>query len=336
MGGRRRLVVGAGLIATGLAFPTTPPPAEGHAPVEGEGHALVAARARVEIHAAVEGDAPAVARSRTAWGAYGHEIAARVAATDLPAAMPAFFRERAAQLEYLNPEPDRWRVDRFTELDEAFTYDHFINLERLPEGALRAPDRWIYLRELGEAGIERPERIGFLPFRIVELTQRLTAGFQLWRSAPDRERPWIEDRIVNDAGLLGHYVTDASQPHHTTIHYDGWDPAAANPEGFSTERGFHARFESAFVSDHVDFADLLPAMRWTSRRLGEVRPEVVGYILETHGAVEALYRLDRDVGFDVARPTPETVAFTVERLTAGAAMLRDLWWTAWLDSGEGG
>lgn len=270
------------------------------------------------------------------WGEHGHEIAARAAATELPADMPGFFRARAAQLEYLNPEPDRWRSDRFPELDRAFSYDHFINLERVPEGALQASDRWSYLRALGAAGLERPESVGFLPFRIVELTQRLTAGFRRWRSADERERPWIEERIVNDAGLLGHYVTDASQPHHTTIHYDGWDPEAANPDSFSTERGFHARFESAFVSAHVDFGDLLPAMRWTPRRLGEVRSAVFGYILETHGEVVPLYRLDREVGFEVGRPAPEAVAFTVERLTAGASMLRDLWWTAWVDSGDEG
>ena len=78
---------------------------------------------------------------------------------------------------------------------------------------------------LYEAGIERPERdAGFLPFRIVELYQRIVSGWLRWRAEEDPlRRSWIEQRIVNDAGILGHYVTDASQPHHTTIHFNGWD-----------------------------------------------------------------------------------------------------------------
>ena len=46
-----------------------------------------------------------------AWGNEGHRIINRLAATNLPTAVPAFLRSETAisEIEYLGPEPDRWR-----------------------------------------------------------------------------------------------------------------------------------------------------------------------------------------------------------------------------------
>ncbi|MEX2526614.1 MAG: hypothetical protein WEA09_03155 [Gemmatimonadota bacterium] len=271
------------------------------------------------------------------WGAHGHELAARAAATDLPAAMPAFFRNAAAQLEYLNPEPDRWRQDAFREMNESFRYDHYIDLENMPSRRTLdgARDRYEFIDALYRAGLENPHRdVGYLPFQIMELYQRLVTEFVMWRSASPRQRPWIDARIINDAGILGHYVTDASQPHHTTIHFNGWDRNTPNPQGYTTDRTFHSRFESQFVGVHVRFEHLLPVVRWEVHRLRNVRGGIIDYIWESNSRVEELYRLDRDFGFTRGQAHPETLQFAVERLAAGTSMLRDLWWTAWVESGE--
>ena len=271
----------------------------------------------------------------SAWGAHGHRIAAEAAAEAIPGAMPDFFRARADQLVYLNPEPDRWRDGRVTEMDRGFAFDHYIDLERVSPEALAAPDRWTYLETLYGEGLDQPARdAGFLPFRILELHQRLVTEWRRWRAARSpRERRWIEDRIVHDAGILGHYVTDASQPHHTTIHFNGWDSRSPNPEGFTDDRDFHARFEAAFVNAHVRLDDLTePLASLEARRITDVRRAVLSHIRESHARVVDLYRLDRDVGFDPERSDPRTESFAVERLVSGARMLRDLWWTAWLQS----
>ena len=272
------------------------------------------------------------------WGFAGHEMAARAAVAMLPAEMPAFFRAAGDQLVHLNPEPDRWRVRPQREMDQAFAYDHYIDLENVPDGALDAPDRFSYLRLLYRAGLERPERdAGFLPYRIVELYQRTVSGLRRWRREQDPERRgWIEERIVNDAGILGHYVTDASQPHHTTIHFNGWDADTPNPEGYTRDNRFHARFERYFVEAHVTDADLaghLPADALPSVA-GAAREAVLEHIMEAHAEVETLYRLDRDVGFDPGKPAaPATRDFAAERIAAGARMLAVLWWSAWVESG---
>ncbi|MBD0326733.1 MAG: hypothetical protein ICV68_09890, partial [Pyrinomonadaceae bacterium] len=183
-------------------------------------------------------------RETRAWGESGHKMSGRAAATDLPKEMPKFFRKETARLEYLNPEPDRWRSRGFVEMNEAFSYDHFVDIEMVPPAAFDAEDRYAYLIAVFQGGVQKPETAGLLHFHIVELYQRLRTEFNLWRKAKDkRTREWIEERIINDAGTLGHYVTDGANPHHTSVHHDRWAEGYPNPRGFTTERGFHARFE---------------------------------------------------------------------------------------------
>lgn len=282
---------------------------------------------------AVPGDAPEPRR----WGSQGHEMAARAAAEALPSEMPAFFRDAVDQLVYLNPEPDRWRDREQREMDQAFAYDHYIDLENVPKPALEARDRFEYLAALYTARLPKPERdAGFLPFRITELYQRLVAEWRLWREADGARRAFVEERVIADAGILGHYVTDASNPHHTTIHFNGWNEQAPNPENYTYDRRFHYRFEAAFVGAHVDQAAVSGRLTGPAHRVGsDIRGAVMDHIFEAHAEVETLYRLDRDVGFDPEGPAPpELVDFAAERLASGADMLRALWWSAWLESAD--
>lgn len=271
------------------------------------------------------------------WGEEGHRMIGAAAAGALPEQMPAFFRSAAAQLAYLNPEPDRWRsrVEREMDpaMDRAHAPEHYVNLERVPAGALRAPDRYAYLDSLRAAGVETPGA-GLLPFRIVELTQRVREGFRQWRVETDpRRRAWIEQRILNDAGILGHYVADGANPAHTTIHHNGW--VGPNPRGYATDRRFHARFESDYVRAHVRAPEVRAAARAPARAFPQVRDAVNQYLRRSHSLVERLYQLDRAHPYGAGRGTTQSHAFAVERMAAGAEMLRDLWWTAWTTSAAG-
>ncbi len=66
-----------------------------------------------------------------AWGNEGHRLINRLAASTLPADVPAFLRSEAAvnEIEYLGPEPDRWRSPAEPELSAAQAPEHFIDLE---------------------------------------------------------------------------------------------------------------------------------------------------------------------------------------------------------------
>lgn len=269
------------------------------------------------------------------WGRTGHEIAGRAAAAELPADMPDFFRASERQLGWLNYEPDRWRDQRFRTMEQAFSFDHYIDGEIVPEEALEAVDRFTYLAMLQRAGLGNPARdAGLLPFRILELQARLTTGFRRWREESDTTtRRWIEERIINDAGVLGHYVADAGNPHHTTVHFNGWAQGWYNPEGFTLDRTFHARFESGFVDAHVRLDDVRPHVR-PAQRLPDVRAGVMEHIGRAHAELGRLYRLEKQEAFGPETRSPAHKAFAVERLTDAASVLRSLWYTAWLDSGD--
>jgi hypothetical protein len=271
------------------------------------------------------------------WGADGHRMAARAAVQTLPAEIPAFFREAEDQLIWLNPEPDRWRDRDFREMDERYRYDHYIDLENIPGDILEeSSDRWDFYARLLEAGLDNPQRdVGFLPFAILELQQRMVNGFARWRTTDDcEERRFLEERIVNDAGILGHFVSDGSQPHHTTIHFNGWDEEQVeNPGGFTTDRGFHSRFESRFVRAHVSQEEVSPRVGTEARTLTDVRTAVFAFVREINSHVYELYRIDRDHGFEPdAELDPVSHTFAADRIADGAEMLRDLWWSAWVES----
>lgn len=303
-------------VAAAAALHEAPPPAAAPAPdaPAGSGDALAARR----------------------WGEAGHRIVGEAAARALPADMPAFFREAVGQLAYLNAEPDRWRNRREaapldSAMDAAFSPDHLINMERVPPAALRVRDRYAYADSLRAAGVS-PQSAGFLPWRILELTARLHEEFRLWRRASSpEERAWIEVRIVNDAGVLGHYVADAANPHHTTIHYNGW--TGPNPKGYTpTGTGFHSRFESQYVEARLSVADVAPLVAPRPRTLLPLRDSVHAYLGRSQSQLDRLYELDKAERFDAKTNGAEHRRFAAERLAAGATMLRDVWWTAWTAS----
>ena len=271
---------------------------------------------------------PGIAPPR--WGEHGHQLVAEAAAARLPATMPVFFRYAAPQFVYLNPEPDRWRDRGESTADPAMngahSPEHYIDFEWAPGSSLSAPHRFAFLDSVQAAGIT--ENPGLLPYRILELTQRLRVNFKLWRAATDPERrSYIEARIINDAGILGHYVADGSNPHHTSIHHNGW--VGANPKGYATDKDFHSRFESRYVQRHLRIADVTAAMKTPPTLRSPARDSILSYLRRSHAQLEQLYELDKVARFDSTTIAEGHKKFTAERLAAGAEMLRDLWWTAW-------
>ena len=273
------------------------------------------------------------------WGEAGHRMVGEAAALKLPASAPAFLLKASKQLGYLNPEPDRWRsrteagID--AALDRAGAPEHFIDMEMAPpavlEAALSARDRFAYLDTLRAARIDGVV-MGLLPFKMLEMSQQLREDFRQWRAAPDSVKPWVEARIIDDAGILGHYVADGANPAHTTIHYNGW--TGPNPNGYATDRQFHGRFESGFVTAQVKLPDVLAKVDTIPRVFPNLRAAIIAYLKESNTFVEPMYRVDKAHPFDSTTKNVENKEFAAERLAAGARMLRDIWWTAYVTSAQ--
>jgi hypothetical protein len=127
---------------------------------------------------------------------------------------------------------------------------------------------------------------------------------------------------------MGHYVADGSQPLHTTIRYNGW--VGPNPNGYTTQHEIHAQFETAYVGANIsakDFAGLVHA----PEKLDDPFNGYVAYLRESNTLVERVYALEKAGGFR-EKGTPEAFDFTSHRLAAGAQMLLNLWYTAWMES----
>ncbi|WP_269515517.1 S1/P1 Nuclease [Brevundimonas subvibrioides] len=294
-----------------------------------------------------------------AWGSTGHRTIGVAAVRALPDELPAFLRTpgAAAEVGELSREPDRTKgagqphdrerdTAHFVDLDDD---GHVINargptLSELPE--LKSE----YDAQLLAVGIEVNDA-GYLPYAIMDGYQQLARDFATWRvlnAAEAREldpakRAWYrEDRlrrealILRDMGYLSHYVGDGSQPHHLSIHYNGWGDYP-NPEGFTNARSTHGAFEGGFVRRNVRLDAVEAAMPAANLDGFDLRARVATYLNGTLSQLVPFYRLEKTGAFaaDAAgEPLVSGVAFTDARIAAAAAELRDLTILAWRDAGR--
>jgi hypothetical protein len=269
-----------------------------------------------------------------AWEKQGHEIINRLAASSLPMNVPAFLRTSQAieEIEYLGPEPDRWRSPAEPELNAAQAPEHFIDLE-LAGAFSPLPHRRLDFESEVFAAHQRPEKIGLQPWAADEVWERLKAAMREYRleSAAGRTTRPVEAAILFYAGWLGHYVGDGSQPLHTTVNYNGW--TGPHPNGYTTSHLIHRIFEGPFVAGNIRISDVQAKMTPPKPIAGDMFDAYMAYLRQTHTSVEKLYQLEKGGGFEGAG-TPASRKFVAERLAAGASMLRDMIYSAWLDSAQ--
>jgi hypothetical protein len=275
------------------------------------------------------------------WGNEGHQAVNKTAAGKLPASMPAFLQKASARLEYLGPEPDRWRHREEIMVKNAQEPDHFIDLERVSDVAQLPEGRYAFYKLLYEKraagnlnGFKPdellPDKVGLQPYITMEVYDRLKIAFREYRhlQAAHQNTEAVEQNIVFYMGWLGHYVSDGSNPLHTTINYNGW--TTANPNAYTTAHNIHWMMEGKFVGDNLpqlSFADLVTA----PTILDHPFQDYIKYLRESNTHVEKCYQLEKLHGFEAAG-TAESRDFIRRRLAAGSQMLLNLWYTAWLES----
>jgi hypothetical protein len=293
-----------------------------------------------------------------AWGSTGHRLIGLAAMRALPDALPAFLRSPDAAMEVgeLSREPDRWKGGGQPHGRERDTA-HFINLDQngrvLNEAGLSI-DALPLLKSEYDAALQlagsNVNEVGYLPYAIMDGWQQVVRNLAYWRvlhaqsvreTDPGRKAWYLADLrrrealAIRDIGILSHYVGDASQPHHTTIHYNGWGDYP-NPEGFTNSRQTHSMFEGAFTRRTATLQRVEQAM--AAPQLGdfEMRARTATYLRATLAEVTPFYRLEKAGGFTEANGTPDPrgAAFVTSRLAAGAAELRDLITLAWIASAE--
>jgi len=262
------------------------------------------------------------------WHAPGHDRADRLVAKALPAEMPDFFADGVETIAHCSADPDLFRLKAAPQLRDAEAPQHFMDLELLA-GEKLPPTRSAFHALCARNGLQ-PAKVGFVPYAVVEWTQRLTIAFAEHRKWP--ADPRIRGKCLVYAGILSHYAQDACQPLHTTIHYDG----RAKADGTSPRTGIHGRVDGLLSRA----PGVKPgAIRCTAYE--DVFAAVTARLREAHGLVDKVYQLDEHIPpgppTRPAGPLPAdspAAAFAAERLAAAAEFTASLFLTAWRDSAK--
>ncbi len=268
-----------------------------------------------------------------AWGEKGHLMINELAIERAASKLPEFMNASRARIIYNAYEPDRWREESQSPMHTAQAPDHFFDSEYWGPIKTIEADRYAFMEKVAQRKIELV-RIGYLPYAIVENYGKLVNDFRQWRNAKtpgDRESARANAAYV--AGLMGHYVGDASQPMHMSIHYNGWVDNAANPRNFTKDRRLHSRYESAYVNAALSLAAVRPKAR-APQRLANVWESIKAHLDLGFGDLEPMYELEKTGEFNPEQPRAKGTEFIAAELARAATMLGDLWYTAWIESGE--
>ena len=287
-----------------------------------------------------------------AWGSSGHRMVTVTAVQSLPPELPGFLRDpvTAADAGEWAREPDRWRLAGAAHdaLRDPFHFAYADDEGRLggvvPFSAL-PPTRGAFEAELRKAGVD-PEEVGGLPYAILDGWQQLTKDLVYWRAdraglrftRDPQKLAWLEaDRrrreaqITEDLGLLSHYVGDATQPMHLTVHHDGWG-VGPNPRGFTTVK-VHIPYEGTYVAATVTPSAVRAALPPPRALTRTAEQETFAWLEAQSTAWRDWYPMEKAGAFKPGDARGAT--YTAQRLGTAAGMLRDIVSAAWAASATG-
>lgn len=303
-----------------------------------------------------------------AWGVRGHTLANLAAVETIPSDGPIFLKAHKAYIAHLGPIPDTWRSvsEPFLRISEDSNHSWYTEgFDFIPdpprsrtEFILRVYDE--YLRTVksdpDRAKLLNIRYTGLEAYSIMEGYERMKAGMRLYRNVtgpsvagsrdiaklyagisplfqdPEQVKQMLASDIAFYMGWVGHYAADAAMPLHDSIHHDGW--SGENPKGYTRDPKIHDRFESTFVDlIGATEADLLKYVSKTPRYLEDPWQATLKHSLDSRNFVEEVYRLDLRHGFE-NKDDQQARELVLKRMAAGAEFLRDLTYTAWIDSAK--
>lgn len=271
--------------------------------------------------------------SSAQWGFYGHKRINRMAVFTLPPQMFGFFKEH---IEYLtenavNPDKRRYAVE-----GEAprhyIDLDHFYKPGEDPELAM--PRTWT--DAVAKYTEDTLQAYGIVPWHIVTMKNRLQKAFEIGDI----------DLILRYCADIGHYVSDAHVPLHTTENYNGQ---------MTNQRGIHGLWESRLVEINADDYNYFVGKAGYIQNPLDFAWETV---FDSHASLDSVFRMERELTqeFDSdkkysyeqrGRVTTKVYSYEfsqayhtrmngmVERRMRKAVIsVGSIWYTAWVDAGQ--
>ncbi len=303
-----------------------------------------------------------------AWDYEGHRLVNQLALESLPTNFPGFVRVPAAaeRIAFLAGEPDRWRNVAREELplSNCTGPEHYIDVEQLADYGLEAqmlpvmrgdfiadlaivrkahPDKFAEFNSPKNVDHTR-ELVGLVPWAIAENYGKLKSCCAYLRAFEQDGTPEeianAQANVIYVMGVMGHYVADAAQPLHTTIHHHGWRAdKIPNPHGYSTNYSIHSQIDGFVRSASTREKDLeakirpahLVMLNGRTAHPEEIFQAAMTFVLEQNKMVEPLYQLEKEGKLPGhGEPgTAEGKAFLEGQLVKAAQFLGDIWYSAY-------
>lgn len=265
----------------------------------------------------------------TSWGFFGHKQINQLAVFSLPPEMIGFYKANIDYIREASVNPDRRRLVVAEEAPR-----HYIDLDQYGDSAIYNVPR--YWKDAVERYSEDTLKMyGIVPWHVNVMYYRLRDAFIVRDPA----------LILKLSAELGHYISDAHVPLHTTSNYNGqqtgqegihgfWESRL--PELFAADYNFFVGKASfikspqlsiwqAITNAHLQVDSVLQIEKKLSIRFGEKK-----YSFETKGkqAVKVYSK-------EFSKAYHEALGTMVERQMRGSVkMIADFWYTAWVEAGQ--
>ncbi len=267
------------------------------------------------------------------WGFLGHKTIHQITAYALPKKLSTFFMKNEDYMVYNSVRPD---VRRNTDKTEA--PKHFIDLDAPVYGKdpLNAiPQDWD--SAVKKYSVDTLKEYGTLPWVVVDMQEKLTNAF----------RSKMKDSILFYAADLGHYVSDAHVPLHTSYNYDGqltnqkglhslWETAV--PEMNIESYNLHTKHKAKYIKDPL--AEIWKKIAATNQLLdGVFKEEInasVGFTEERKfKRSERFGQMRKNYTGEFAKAYGERLGNTINnQMILSSESVADFWYTAWVNAGK--
>lgn len=208
-----------------------------------------------------------------AWGLDVHRLIAGRAIALLPAEIRPFYEKHRQMIVEHSIDPDLWRNAGFVEEPPR----HFVDMDAYGPHPFAALPR-DYDEAVKKFGVEFVTKNGTLPWRTVEMFDKLVKGFE---TAARPDPGYGPEDVKFFSAVIAHYVADAHVPFHAALNYDGQ---------LTKQWGIHSRFESQLVLRN------LPRLTLAPREMPPVtdpREFIFDTLTDGFPAVEKILAVDR-------------------------------------------
>jgi|TARA_B110000091_G_scaffold149379_1_gene159060 hypothetical protein len=264
------------------------------------------------------------------WGFHAHKTIHKHAIYTLPSGMSHFFQTHSLELEERSVAADKRRY-----IDNKEACKHYIDIDLYGSSPFDSvPKNWFLAKE--KYSEDTLKNRGILPWSIHWEYKKLV---------------WAMDsgsveQVIRHAADLGHYVSDACVPLHTSYNYNGQ---------FTDQKGIHALWESripeAFSADYEYFIGKSVYLQNSLSYSWELIEESFSLLdstlnleekISTHYIEDTKFRMSAKNGQIQADYTTEFISdyntilngMVERRLQRAILAVGSFWYSAWIDAGQ--